>query len=86
MLPHRMLFGNMLREIILFGIYLVGVCGDESWCKATPQAGLPAYGRCLPVDQAMARYVVQVAPLAAFGLEVKYVEFILHGRSRCALI
>ncbi|CDJ40526.1 hypothetical protein ETH_00019815 [Eimeria tenella] len=91
MVPHRMLFGNMLREIILFGIYLVGVCGDESWCKATPQAGLPAYGRCLPVDQAMARYVVQVAPLAAFGLEVKYVELVfigggVHPRARISLI
>ncbi|OEH79807.1 scavenger receptor protein sr1 precursor [Cyclospora cayetanensis] len=39
--------------------------------KASPQAGLPQYARCLPVDQAVARYVIDVSPLSSFGLELK---------------
>lgn len=64
----------MPRNVVMGAlcVWLEVVRADDSWCRATPQVGFPEYARCLPLDQAVARYVIQVAPLVAFGLEVKY--------------
>ena len=62
--------------VTVFGVWLEKVFADDGWCKATPQTGLPQYGRCLPAGEAIARYVVQVVPLVAFGLELKYARFV----------
>lgn len=67
------MFCNII--IIALGFSFVGVLGNDGWCKASPHAGLPDYARCLPAEQAMARYVVEVAPLVGFGLETKCDRF-----------
>ncbi|KAL8275977.1 hypothetical protein Esti_000093 [Eimeria stiedai] len=72
----------MFRELLvtILGIWVQQVHADDGWCRASPQAGLPDYARCLPVDQAVARYVIELAPVVAFGLELKSdVKIVLEG-------
>ncbi|KAL8427591.1 hypothetical protein Efla_005766 [Eimeria flavescens] len=65
---------------VALGFQFQTLSADEGWCRASPQAGLPDYARCLPADQAVARYVVEVAPVVAFGLELKSeVKIIVEG-------
>lgn len=58
--------------VVVITSTILAVNADDGWCKASPQAGLPTYARCLPVDQAVARYVIEVAPIVSFGLDLKY--------------
>lgn len=71
--------------IAALGVSLQGVNADAGWCRASPQAGLPDYARCLPADQAMARYVIEVAPVVAFGLDLKYAKLPTHAHWRYSL-
>lgn len=61
--------GLILGSLLLSGTLQVATATE--WCRAAPEDGKPEYGVCLPSGEGSARYMIEVTPVIAPGIDLQ---------------
>lgn len=79
-----------LAAFLFIAVHSAAVrCFARQWCKAVPEQGKPEYGVCVPEEFAAARYTIEVSPVVAPGVNLRYVRLIgiaVEAAQRVALL